>query len=189
MKKIVYYLPSIIFNVAELAIIALIGMLLGLSLKDMLIIFIPFAFIRISLGNAMHYKAWYKCMIWSCLVFLSLFVLAKAGLILSIIMAIFCGYILTSKGNINDTFEWKGKESKNQDIVDFIKYNEYDDKLIEFEKKLKEKESLSFLIYKYRFKEGMTFSEISEKLDGLDNPRIAETLDKIAFSIRIYCGI
>lgn len=48
--------------------------------------------------------------------------------------------------------------------------------------------SLEYLIYKYRFKDNKTFSEIGELLD-LDNPRIVEKLDKIAFAIRLYCGI
>lgn len=63
-----------------------------------------------------------------------------------------------------------------------------DDKLLEFERKLKEQDNLLFLLYKYRFKENLTFAEISEKLD-LENPRIVEKLNTIAFSIRIYCGI
>lgn len=188
MKKIMYYLPSIIFNVAELAIIALIGVLLELSIKEMLIIFCLFVIIRMSLGDAMHYKNWYKCMIWSTLVFLSLFVLAKSGIILSIIMTVFCAYILTGKGNINDTFLWKGKDTKYEDIVEFIKYHSLDDRLIEFEEKIKNQDNLDYLIYKYRFKEEMTFTEISDKLD-IDNPRIAERLNKIAFAIRLYCGI
>lgn len=189
MKKIMYYLPSIIFNVAELSIIALIGMLLELSIKEMLIIFCLFVIIRMSLGDAMHYKDWYKCMIWSTLVFLSLFVLAKSGIILSIIMTVFCAYILTGKGNINDTFLWKGKDTKYEDIVEFIKYNAYDDKLLEFESKIKEQDKFTFLIYKYRFKENKTFSEICDLLDINDNAKIVKELDKLAFSLRIYCGI
>lgn len=83
---------------------------------------------------------------------------------------------------------WKGKDSKYKDIEEYIKYNSMSNELIEFEKKLKEQDNLLFLIYKYKFKEGMTFTEMSEKL-SLDNPRIVEKLDKIALSIRIYCGI
>ena len=81
-----------------------------------------------------------------------------------------------------------GETSKYQDIKDFIKYNEFDDKLIEFETKLKDRDNLEYLIYKYRFKENRTFSEISELLD-LDSPRIVEHLDRVAFALRLYCGI
>jgi hypothetical protein len=61
-------------------------------------------------------------------------------------------------------------------------------KLIEYENKLKDKDNLTYLIYKYRFKDKMTFAEISERLD-LENPRIVEKLEQIAFSFRIFFGI
>ena len=188
MKKVLYYLPSIIFNLAESLVIILIGFWLNLNTKEILMILLLFSITRMRLGGAMHYKDWYKCLIWSTLVFLSLFVVAHTGMILSIIMTVFCAYILTGKGNINDTFLWKGRDTKYEDIVDFIKYHSLDDRLIEFEEKIKNQDNLDYLIYKYRFKEGLTFNEISDKLD-IDNPRIAERLNKIAFAIRLYCGI
>ena len=188
MKKILLYLPSIIFNVVEVLVIALIGMLLDLPLKEMILIFVLFALIRMSLGGAMHYKDWYKCMIWSALVFLSLFVVAKANLMICIIMTVFCAYILTGKGNINDIFLWKGKSTKYTDVEEYIKYHSLDDKLIEFENKIKSQDTLDYLVYKYRFKENLTFEEISNKLDIQTN-RITEKLDRIAFALRLYCGI
>lgn len=189
MKKVLYYLPSIIFNLAESLVIILIGFWLNLNTKEILMILLLFSLTRMRLGGAMHYKDWYKCLIWSTLVFLSLFIVAHTGMILSIIMTIFCAYILTGKGNINDTFLWKGKDTKYEDIVEFIKYNTYDDKLLEFESKIKEKDKVTFLIYKYRFKENKTFSEICDLLDINDNAKIVKELDKLAFSLRIYCGI
>ena len=121
---------------------------------------------------------------------LSLFILLKVDLVISILFAIFAAFIMTGKSNIADMYLWNnnGEPSKYADIVDFIKYNAYDDKLIEFEKKLKDMDSLEYLIYKYRFKDHKTFSEISELLD-IDNPRIVEKLDKVAFAIRLYCRI
>lgn len=96
---------------------------------------------------------------------------------------------MTGKSNIQDMYLWKndGEPSKYQDIMEFVKYNEFNDLLLEFEEKLKTK-NLEYLIYKYRFKENKTFAEISMLLD-MDTPRIAEYLDKIAFAIRIYCKI
>lgn len=188
MKNILLYLPSIIFNIAEVIVIALIGTLLNLQLKEMAIIFVLFAIIRMSLGGALHYKDWYKCMLWSALVFLSLFVVAKADIIICIIMTIFCAYILTSKGNINDIFMWKGKNTKYADVDEYIKYHSLDDKLIEFENKIQSQDKLDYLIYKYRFKDNLTFEEIYDKL-GIPTPRISEKIEKIAFAIRLYCGI
>ena len=188
MEKIKDYLPSIIFNLAETLVILLTGKLLGLSLKEMLLIMMVFVMIRITIGTALHHKSPYKCAIWSILVFLSLFVLANVGLPISILMSIFCAIILTGKGNINDAFMWKGKETKYSDIEEYIKYNSMETKLIEYEDKLKSKDNLTYLIYKYRFKDKMTFSQISERLD-LENPRIVEKLEQIAFSFRIFFGI
>ena len=188
MEKFKYYLPSIIFNVAEVLVIFLAGKLLGLKLEIMLVLFGIFAMIRISLGGAIHYKSPYKCAIWSLLIFLSLFVLTDVGLLVSIIMAVFCAYILTTKGDIYDGLMWKGRETKYSDIDEYVKYNSMETKLIEYEEKLKKQNNLSYLIYKYRFKDKMTFSEMNERLD-LDNPRIAEKLEQIAFSFRIYFGI
>ena len=188
MDKLKYYLPSIIFNLAEVLVIFLAGKMMGLKLEIMLIILVIFAMIRISIGGALHYKSPYKCAVWSLLMFLSLFVLTNVGLGVSIIMAIFCAFILTTKGNINDAFMWKGKETKYADIEEYIKYNSMQTKLIEYEEKLKNKDNLTYLIYKYRFKDKMTFSQMSERLD-LENPRIVEKLEQIAFSFRIYFGI
>ncbi len=187
-EKILLYLPSIIFNVAEVIVIALIGTLLQLPLQTLVMIFILFAIIRTSLGGSMHYKDWYKCMIWSALVFLSLFVLAKANLIICILMTIFCACILTKRGNISDIFMWKGKATKYADVDEYIKYHLLDDKLIEFEKKIQEQDKLDYLIYKYRFKDNLTFEQISDKLD-IGTPRVSEKIEKIAFAIRLYCGI
>ena len=188
MEKLKYYLPSIIFNVAEVLVIFLAGKLLGLRLEIMLIIFGIFVTVRITLGGALHYKSPYKCAVWSLLIFLSLFVLTNVGLVVSIIMAVFCAFVLTTKGNIQDGLMWKGKETKYADIDEFIKYNSMETKLIEYEEKLKNQDNLTYLIYKYRFRDNMTFAQISERLD-LENPRIAEKLEQIAFSFRIYFGI
>ena len=201
MKSISKNLPSIIFNVIECLMIFLIGISLNLKVEIIIIIFLIFAILRMKLGKALHYKKWYECFIWSTAIFLSLFSVAKINLEVSIIITMFSAYVLTknadidyketeinSKGDVNDIFMWKGKSTKYDDIDNFIKYHSMDDNLINFENKLKAKDNLSYLIYKYRFIDKLTFSEISEKLD-LDNPRIAEKLDNIAFSLRLYCGI
>ena len=61
-------------------------------------------------------------------------------------------------------------------------------KIVELEKKLKERDNLLYLLYKYRFKENLTSALIAEKTD-LETPRVSEKIDKVAFSLRIYCGI
>ena len=39
------------------------------------------------------------------------------------------------------------------------------------------------------FRENLTFAEISERLDNMENIRIVEKLDQIALAMRISCGI
>ena len=121
---------------------------------------------------------------------LSLFVLFKVDLVVSIMFAIFSAFIMTGKSNINDMYLWNNhnEPSKYQDVIDYIKYHELDDKLLEFEEKIKKRDSLEYQIYKYRFKEGKTFGEITELLD-IESPKIVIYLDKLAFAIRLYCNI
>ncbi len=93
---------SIIFNISEVSVIFLIGKLLKFNITTMLIIFAIFVSLRISLGGALHYKNPYRCAIWSLLIFLSMFSVANAGLITSIIMSLFCAFMLTTKGDYRD---------------------------------------------------------------------------------------
>ena len=190
MEKVKKLLPTLIFNIAETLIIFLIGIGLKLDIRLIILVMLTFIISRGFFGKSLHFKTWYRCLIWSLLIMLSLFVLLKVDLIISIMFAIFSGFIMTGKSNIKDMYLWNnhGEPSKYADIIDFIKYNSMDDRLLEFENKLKDMNSVEYLVYKYRFKEGKTFNEISELLD-MENPRIVEKLDKVAFAIRIYCRI
>lgn len=190
MNRIKNIISSLIFNIAETCIIFLVGKLLLLPTNEIIIIMLTFMISRGFFGSALHFKTWYRCLIWSLLILLSLFVLLKVDLTVSILFAIFSAVIMTGKSDIKDMYLWNNNNepSKYQDIVEFIKYNEFDDKLLEFEKKLSDKNALEYLIYKYRFKENKSFGEITKLLD-LDSPRIVEKLDKIAFALRLYCKI
>ena len=119
---------------------------------------------------------------------LSLFVILKVDLVVSILFAIFSAFIMTGKSNIKDIYLWNSNSSKYLDVQEFIKYNELDTRLLEFEEKIKERDNVEYLIYKYKFRDNKTFNEMSALLD-MDNPRIVEHLDKIAFALRLYCGI
>lgn len=190
MEKFKKILPTIIFNIAETGVIVLIGMLLDVPITYIILIIVTFLVTRGLLGKTIHFKTWYRCMVWSLLLMLSLFELFKVDLVICITFAVFTAYILTGKANINDVYLWKNYDepSKYQDVIDYVTYNELDDKLLEFERKIKDRNNLEYLIYKYKFKDGKTFTEMSELLD-MDNPRIVEQLDKIAFALRLYCGI
>lgn len=183
-------IKNLIFNVAETLLIFMIGKFLGLPINYTLTIMLSFIIGRAFFGNPLHFKTWYRCLVWSCLILLSLFLILKIDLKLSILFTIFSAFIMTGKSNVEDMYLWKpANESKYKDIEEYIKYNFVSSKLLDFEENLKRKDDLLFLIYKYRFKEKMTFSEISEKLNGMENVRIVEKLDQIALALRLSCGI
>lgn len=182
------FLFSLFFNIIETIVIFMIGLIFKLSPSLIIILMLVFFFTRLLCGQPKHYNKWYRCFLWSTLTFTSVYALTDLHIIATILLTIFAGFIATGRADIQDLYQWKGKSTKYSDIEEYIKYNSMNDTLLEFERKLKEQDGLLFLLYKYRFKENLTFAEISEKLD-LENPRIVEKLNTIAFSIRIYCGI
>lgn len=186
--KVLNYLKVIVFNIAEIIIVFLLGNVFNVEINIRIMFMVLFFLTRMIIGKPKHYSKAYKCAIWSVLVFLSLYSLSSLDFIVIVLLTVFTGFISTGRADIDDMFMWKGRDTKYRDIEEYIKYNSMSDELIDFEKKLKEQDNLLFLIYKYKFKESMTYTEMSEKL-SLDNPRITEKLDRIALSIRIYCGI
>lgn len=181
------FVGSLLFNFAETFLIILVGKWMDLPTSHLIVIVLTFLISRGCFGSVLHFKAWYRCLVWSAIIMLSLFLILKVDLVISILFTIYSAFIMTGKSNIKDMYLWNKETSKYQDIADYIKYHEFDDDLISFEKKLKDK-NIEYLIYKYRFKDNRTFAEISQLLD-METPRIAEQLDKIAFAMRIYCKI
>ena len=183
------FIKTLIFNIAETLLIILIGKLLNLPINFIITIILTFCISRGFLGKSLHYKAWYRCLVFSALILLSLFLVVKIDFKLSVLFTIFSAFIMTGRSNIEDMYLWKpANESKFADIDEYIKYNELNPKLLDFEEALKRKDNLLFIIYKYRFRDKLTFAEMSEKLD-MENPRIAEKLNQIALAIRINCEI
>ena len=187
-NKILITLRILLFNIVEAIIIFLLGNIFNVNINIRIMFMGLFFIVRMIAGTPKHYKKAYQCALWSSLVFLSLYTLSSLELPVIILLTIFTALISTGKADINDMFMWKGRNTKYSDIEEYIKYNSMETKLIEYEKKLKDKDNLTYLIYKSRFKDKMTFSEISERLD-LENPRIVEKLEQIAFSFRIFFGI
>lgn len=190
MEKLKKNIGSLIFNIVETILILLIGKLLNLPINFITMIMLTFMISRACFGNVMHFKTWYRCLVWSLLIMLSLFVVLKVDLVISIMFAIFSALIMTGRGNVKDLYLWKNaNESKYKDIEEFVKYNSVNPKLLDFEDNLQRRNDLLYLIYKYRFRDKLTFAQISEKLDGMENARIVEKLNEIALAIRISCNI
>lgn len=177
-----------IFNIVEIICVILIGFSFKISINNLIVIIFLFPICRFIFKKPMHYRSPYLCFIITLALFSTLFMLLKIDLLVAIILTVFSGYILTDNANIFDVFMWSGKKTQYQDIIDYIKYNPLNEKLKEFENKLKDQDNLSYLIYKYRFKDLLTFQQISEKLD-IETNRITELQDKVAFTFRIFIGI
>lgn len=189
-NKVKRFIGSLIFNIIETLIIFFCGRLLNVSSNFIIFIMVEFFFVRMLSGNAKHYNKWYRCMLWSLLVFLSLYSLSDLNIFVIIILTAFTAYVTSGKADIEDMYMWKnkGEPSKYQDIINFIKYHPLDDSIYEFERRLERQDNLTYLIYKYRFKDELSFREISERLDISDKD-IVNNLDKIAFAMRINCKI
>lgn len=98
---------TIIFNLAETALILLSGLALHLELKYIVIAMLVFMISRCFFGKPLHFKSWYRCLIWSLLILTSIFVILKVDLVISILFAIFSAFIMTGRSNINDMYLWK----------------------------------------------------------------------------------
>lgn len=172
-------IPSIIFNIVETLLLILMAYLLKIGLVNTLLVFFTFQISRFYFKMPKHYKAWQQCLIWTLLIFVSLFVVARVDITIGILATIFSAYILSGKADIGDMYMWnKGKTSKYQKLYDYIKYNGLSTELIEMENNLKNYDTQMYLVYKRRFREDKSFEAIREEFD-LENPRINEILDKV----------
>lgn len=179
---------SLVFNILETILIFMIGRILEVPSGTIIIIMLIFFVLRLVYGNPKHYNKWYRCCIWSCLVFTSLYLLSNIDLLAIILFTAFTALITSGKADISDIYLWKGNASKYEDVAEFIKYNRGTPILNEFEESLEKQDKLKYMIYKYRFLEGLSFSEISDRLD-IPSQRIIEELNAIALSARMYCKI
>ena len=191
---------SSLIELTEFTIMSLIGhFVLNVNWNYIIVILLTFFISRFAIKKPQHYKivsyfdgGWRRCVSWTTSLLLSMFLASKMGLLIGILFTIFSVFVISTKGNINDLtlgYKKKKEDGKYYDIEEFIKYNMTNSNLIEFEQNLKKADDLLYLIYKYRFRDNLTFSKISEKLNGMDTARIVEKLDQIALAIRIHCGI
>ena len=162
---------KIIFNVGETLIIFLCGIALKIELTHIILIMLTFMTSRSFFGQSLHFKDWYRCLIWSLLILLSLFVILKVDLIISILFAIFGGFIMTGKSNIADLYLWSGKTSKYDSLKSFIDVSPNHPILLDHEDYWRKNYPIRYEIFRLYFRERKTYQEISEIKD-LDNTSI-----------------
>ena len=184
-----YYLPNILFNVFEIIVIFLIGTVLDVCFEYVLIIFISFILNKVIFGKSMHYRNWYLCLIWSSLLFTSFYLLSKVDIKLAVIFTstyvFFCN--MTNIKDLDKLFFWGGN-SLNTEVFNWVKFNQDDKKLIEYEAKLKETDKQKYYIFIYRFREFKSYSQIAKIMD-MDAQRISDEIKImshfIEYSIRL----
>ena len=187
MEKVKQIISMLIFNFAETILIFLIGKLLGLETNSIIIVMLCFMISRGVFGKALHFKTWYRCLVWSLLILLSLFLILKVDLVVSILFTIFSAFIMTGKSNIKDMYLWGGNKL-NAEVYNWVKYNQDNKMLLEYEKKLKETDKRKYYIFVYRFKEFKSYKDIAELME-LDEQRISDEIKIIShfieYSIRL----
>lgn len=169
MDKLKKKLPTLIFNIVETLIIFMCGIALNLEIKYVLVIMLTFMISRGFFGKALHFKTWYRCLIWSTFIMLSLFVLLKVDLILSILFAIFSAFIMTGKSNIKDMYMWTGKISKYDALKDFVAISPNHPILLEHEEYWRRNYPIRYEIFKMYFRENKTYQEIADIKGFEDN--------------------
>lgn len=182
MDKLKKLLPALIFNVVETLIIFLCGIALNLEMKYVLMIMLTFMISRGFFGKALHFKTWYRCLIWSTFIMLSLFVLLKIDLILSILFAVFSAFIMTGKSNIKDMYMWTGKVSKYDALKDFVAISPNHPILLEHEDYWRKNYPMRYEIFKMYFRENKTYQEIAD-LKSFDDNTITKKECSTIYSI------
>jgi len=133
-------------------------------------------------GKALHFRTWYRCLVWSLLILLSLFVLLKVDLIISILFSVFSAFIMTGKSNIRDMYLWTGKSSKYEALKDFIAISPNHPILLEHEEYWRKNYPMRYEIFKLYFRENKTYQEIS-RLKDLDSNTIIKKECATIYSI------
>ena len=191
---IVLLVMAVLFNLFPFCLLGLIICVLQIPL---------YLFVRSKFNEPIHANGLNICFVLTLLFYMLLFISIRAMMslidlplviIFSIILNILGCYATSTVPNKQ---ELKGKlffgykkagESKYLKLIDFIKFNGLNIKLIEAEERLKELDIQIYLIYKRKFRENKTFKEIVDEFE-MDNPRIVEILDKAYYYLIGALGI
>lgn len=183
--KIKMLIGTIFFNLAETYIIFLLGFKIGLSFVNILFIMLLFMLSKGIFGKSLHYKKWYKCLVASATILVTLYFVCKFNELQSFFLTILSSYIMTKNADITiiefieeNLYHWK-HGSKYQLLIDFIQYGYDDIRLLKYEKYLKENDTLKFNLYTLKFKEHKSMEEINEITNIYDNKKIISILDSI----------
>ena len=159
----------IIFNIAETILIFLIGFSLKLPINEIIGLMLVFVISRGCFGIVLHFKDWYRCLVWSLLILFSLFTILKVDLVVSILFTIFSAFIMTGKCRLNDIYLWSGKSSKYDALKDLIAISPTNNILLEHEEYWRKNHPMRYDIFRLYFRENKTYREIAELKNFEDN--------------------
>lgn len=184
--------------VTTLVLIALLFNLFPFSLIGFILCLIEipiYLFVRFKFEEPIHANGLNVCFFLTILFYVLLFLIIKLSMFLMNnwiafwLSSILCVLGCYATSTMPNKMECKGKlffgykkhnESKYQKLIDYIKFNGLEPKLIEAEKRLQDLDSQMFILYKRKFREDKTFREITEEFE-LENPRVVEILDRAYF--------
>lgn len=184
--------------IATLVLIALLFNLFPFSLIGFILCLIEipiYLFVRFKFEEPIHANGLNVCFFLTILFYVLLFLIIKLSMFLMNnwiafwLSSILCVLGCYATSTMPNKMECKGKlffgykkhnESKYQKLIDYIKFNGLEPKLIEAEKRLQDLDSQMFILYKRKFREDKTFREITEEFE-LENPRVVEILDRAYF--------
>lgn len=182
MERIKNIITTIIFNIAETILIFLVGILLRLEVNNIIMVMLCFMISRGFFGKSLHFKTWYRCLIWSSLILLSLFLVLRIDLKISILFTIFSAFIMTGTSNIKDMYLWTGKSSKYNALKDFVSLSPNNPIILEHEEYWRKNYPIRYEIFKMYFRENKTYQEIVE-LKGLEDNSIIKKECATIYSI------
>ena len=174
MNKKYWNLASNLFNIGETILLVLFGLILKVSYRDMFIIFLTFQIGRAYFKFPKHYKAWQKCLIWTLIIFTSLFVVARVDITVGVMCSIFTSYILSGKADIKDMYMWSGKASKYEALIDFVALSPNNPIVLDYESYWRINYPLRYEIFKLFYRERKSYQEIRD-IKGYDENNLIKT--------------
>lgn len=169
---------AILFNIVPFSLLGMIMSILQIPI---------YLFARARFKEPIHAKGLNICFVLTILYYILTYLIIKVSIILngelitfilSSSVTVICCFMTStvSKGKLFFGYK-KHSESKYQRLIDYVKYNGLKEEVLQAEERLKELDTETYLIYKRKFRDDKTFSEISEEFE-LENARITEILDK-----------
>jgi hypothetical protein len=170
--KVKNFIKKLIFNIVETIVIFMIGLVLKINYNYIIALMIIFFLSKFICGKPKHYQKAYHCFIWSALTFTSVYLLTDLHLIVTILLTIFTGFIVTGKADIEDMYLWKGSNSNYIALKDIVALSPNNPIILEHEEYWRKNYPMRFEIFRLYFRERRTYNEIMELKDLPDSKLI-----------------